>query len=128
MAQASIYRSLNAGISAGFDYLLSTDLVALPTGQPLIDCRFEAHRRYIDIQCMVRGVEQIGVTALSNVALTDEYSPERDIAFYQGVGDFITLRKGSFAIFYPHDAHQPGIAMGVPQTVRKVVIKVALEW
>lgn len=140
----SFYRPLHPLLSQAFDFLLQTDLNTLAPGkhvlegeklfalvndyttQPLATCRFESHRRYTDIQWMVRGSERIGVTNVGGLKVTEPYATERDIAFYQASGDLFTLSPGSFAIFFPHDAHQPGVAIGEPEAVRKVVMKVEL--
>jgi biofilm protein TabA len=139
------YRSIAPQLSQAFDYLLTAPLAELPPGKHTIDgervfalvndyttspvdmCRFEAHRRYTDLQYMVRGIEQIGVTNAGGLHSVEPYAGERDIEFFHGAGDLITLREGQFAIFFPHDAHQPGIAVDSPQEVRKIVVKVALD-
>lgn len=139
------YAPLHPRLAQAFAFLTSTPLAELPTGrqtvdgddvfalvnaystQPLERCRFEAHRRYTDIQLMVRGIEQIGVAEVANLEVDEPYVAERDIAFFQGQGDRITLAEGTFAVFFPHDAHQPGIAVAEPLAVRKVVMKVALD-
>lgn len=145
LENAYLYRNLHARLARAFDFLLTTDLTQLPSGkqtidgdcvfalvndystQPYDECRFEAHRRYTDIQYMVSGIEQIGVIHVGSLKTTESYIAERDIAFFAGQGDRMTLSEGTFAVFFPHDAHQPGIAVGQPQQVRKVVMKVALS-
>ena len=42
------------------------------------------------------------------------------------IGDRVTATAGTFVVFYPHDAHMPGLALGKPSPVRKVVVKVAV--
>jgi YhcH/YjgK/YiaL family protein len=145
LENASLYRSIHRRFGQAFDFLTSTDLAALPPGratvqgeelfalvndystQALEKCRFEAHRKYIDIQLMVRGIERIGVADLSTMGHDEPYIAERDVAFFHGQGDPITLREGTFAIFFPHDAHQPGIAVAEPMQCRKVVVKVHID-
>lgn len=145
LANADLYSSVHSRFAQAFEFLTSTVLTELPSGkqtiegeelfalvndystQPLDICRFEAHRRYIDIQLMVRGREQIGVADLAAMSDDEPYVADRDIAFYRGQGDLITLREGTFAVFFPHDAHQPGIALGEPSLCRKVVVKVLLS-
>ena len=51
-------------------------------------------------------------------------NPEGDIWFYHGPVTGIKMEKGSFAVFFPQDAHAPGIATGDPAPVKKVVVKV----
>lgn len=145
LVHASLYRPIHARFAMAFDYLAATSLTTLPAGrqtiqgdelfalvndyltQPQEKCRFEAHRRYIDIQLMVRGVERIGVANLTALKDNEPYVGERDVAFFHGNGDLITLREGTFAIFFPHDAHQPGIALAEPVQCRKIVVKVLID-
>jgi YhcH/YjgK/YiaL family protein len=45
-----------------------------------------------------------------------------------GSGDWLSLSKGQFAVFYPQDAHCPGIIVGqAAAVVKKVVVKVEVE-
>ena len=82
---------------------------------------FEAHRRYIDIQCVLSGDERIDCADLSHLSPTTAYNEEKDLAMYAGVGSSLMLRKGDFAVFFPDDAHLPCIGEG---KVKKVVIKI----
>ena len=145
LQHAPLYRSIHERFGQAFDFLASTDLTALPSGrktiqgeelfalvndystQPQEKCRFEAHRQYLDIQLMVRGIERIAVADLSTMKDDEPYVAQRDVAFFHGQGDLITLREGTFAIFFPHDAHQPGIALAEPMPCRKVVVKVLIS-
>lgn len=145
LANAAQYRALHPRFGQAFDYLATAPLRDLPSGkqtiqgdelfalvndystQPLEKCRFEAHQRYIDIQLMVRGIERIGVANLAEMTDDESYVADRDVAFYHGQGDLITLSEGVFAIFFPHDAHQPGISVTEPVHCRKIVVKVLLS-
>lgn len=84
----------------------------------------EAHRDYIDIQFLVEGAEKIGVAPLEAMTEEAEGHPDRDIWFYHGPVDEITLTGDRFAVFFPGDAHAPGIALGRPAPCRKCVVKV----
>ncbi|MBQ7545348.1 MAG: YhcH/YjgK/YiaL family protein [Clostridia bacterium] len=91
---------------------------------------FEAHRRYADLQVMIRGTECIGWAALGDTLreTREEYSKGGDIAFYTGeTGMDIRLSAGTCVLLLPQDAHMPCLhADGAPQTVTKIVIKIAL--
>lgn len=87
---------------------------------------WEAHRRYIDLQCVLSGRERIGYAALDRLQAS-EYDPERDVLFAAGHGDTLTLEPGTFALLWPYDAHMPGLAVGEPAPVHKVVIKLAVK-
>ena len=45
-----------------------------------------------------------------------------------GQGDVVTLTGGTFALLFPHDAHMPRLALGAPEPVKKIVIKIAATW
>ncbi len=94
--------------------------------------KFEAHRRFIDIQLLVTGEEIIDVAPLEleGIPLATPYDDENDIAFY---GDpprwsSLAMAPGLFAVFYPDDAHRPGNALpSGPKPVRKAVVKIPVE-
>jgi YhcH/YjgK/YiaL family protein len=89
------------------------------------DCIFEAHRKYIDVQVMLRGEERMGVAPLSRVESVP-YQEERDLTILRGDADFLLLSAGYFTIFFPQDGHIPGVMnQQQPGKVRKAVFKVA---
>ena len=85
----------------------------------------ESHRRYLDIQFVVSGEDCIGwlpVAACSRVS--QAYNSETDLQFFfDRPGTWIDLAAGSFAVFFPQDAHAPLATSG---SIHKVIIKVAL--
>jgi len=104
-------------------------IIALPQGyttKAVADGRLEAHRKYIDIQFILSGEERMGWTPLEG--LTGSFDEEKDLGFYDGSFDMVSVRTGSFAVFYPHDAHAPCLdpTSGFCR-VRKIVIKVLAE-
>ncbi len=91
--------------------------------------RFEAHRRYIDIQLVTEGQEQCYATPLSNVGASEPFSAENDIGFYgePASGEVaLPMLPGTFAVFFPQDAHKPSCDLDVKRPVRKIVVKVAV--
>jgi YhcH/YjgK/YiaL family protein len=142
---ASAYTHLGDGFAKAFDYLRSGRPVGDPVGQHFLDGedvfvnveeyvskpiergRYEAHRRYADVQYVVSGCEQMGYAPLDEVQMTEEYNPAKDIAFYKGQGQMLRVPAGTFAIFLPEDAHMPCIADTEPAPVRKVVVKVRID-
>ena len=90
---------------------------------PLAARRWEAHRRYIDIQFVLDGVELMGYANLDRLA-AGPYDEDKDYLLLEGDGDFFVVRAGTFVIFMPQDAHMPGRVAGVPQAMWKVVVKV----
>jgi len=88
---------------------------------------FEAHRRYADIQYIVKGAERIDYLNISDVIDWTEYNPDSDIHFGKNpkfAPNTVILREGEFAVFFPEDAHAPGIRTESSSEAKKIVIKV----
>jgi YhcH/YjgK/YiaL family protein len=142
LENADVYRGIHPRIAAALDWLRQTDLAALPLGKTVIDgehcfalaqeytpkeaslLKFEAHRRYWDVQCVARGSERMGWAPLSQMSVSEPHDSERDVAFYRGQGQFVLVPAGYFTIFSPQDVHMPGVAAEPLEPVRKVVVKV----
>jgi biofilm protein TabA len=86
----------------------------------------ETHRKYADIQSLVKGREIIGWLRAKGLETEKEYDPERDVEFHKNSADEtkLLLGPGLFAVFYPSDAHKPGCSVGFSEEVRKVVVKI----
>lgn len=97
------------------------------TTKPESDGFWEAHFIYADVQYLVTGRERMGVAPLATMKLKEDRSPAQDLAVYDGDGAFLNLEAGQFTVFFPQDAHMPGIADGDPVAVRKVVVKVRVD-
>jgi YhcH/YjgK/YiaL family protein len=144
LTNAGLYTALGPGIARGLRFLAETDLAGLAQGRHELDgqrlyalvndCtpkppgegRWEAHRRYLDLQYVVSGVEHMGVAPIDRLSAGD-YDADRDMLRLSGAGDYLTFGAGQFMILWPGDAHMPGIDAGVPGPVRKVVVKIAIE-
>lgn len=84
----------------------------------------ECHRRYIDIQILLSGLERIGVCRAADCTAA-AYDEEQDLQKLAGEVSFVTLRPGSFALFFPRDGHMPRLRPRDEATrVRKIVVKV----
>jgi len=96
--------------------------------KPLNETRFESHRKYIDVQYVIQGKEQVGIADVSKARITEPYRSDKDIAHYEATGNYYTATPDVFFIFFPTNAHRPGIATEAhPQTVKKLVIKVMVQ-
>lgn len=143
LANAPLYHSLSPKIAAALQYLTTTDFHSMPLGRHDLDgdamylilheyqtrryeeCRWEAHRRYIDIQCMLKGIELMGIGNITRFA-QEPYEAERDVIWMDGTGDLLTFREGTFMILWPEDAHMPGVMVDEPAHARKAVVKIAV--
>lgn len=133
--------SLHPLFKQAFDYLKNTDFSTMEDGKYIIkndelivniaslvgkdkkEGVIETHKKYIDIQMPILGVEKIGWK--SAFELQEESSPydeEKDIAFYvDRPTAFTKIYPGQFAIYFPEDGHAPGIGQG---NIRKVIVKI----
>jgi YhcH/YjgK/YiaL family protein len=93
------------------------------------DAKYEAHQKYIDIQYVVSGKEQIGVAPMSQKKdIIQPYDATKDIEFLTVTnGENRTALPDRFFIFFPGDAHRPGLKDGENSPVRKVVVKVKVD-
>ena len=140
---AEIYYPLSAHLKIGFEWLKNTDLNSIKDGKYQIDgdniyanvqtyttkesAKYEAHKNYIDIQYMIKGVENIGVASSEDCMTCIEYDEDKDLEFFDYNGDteeMIILKEGDFAVFYPQDLHKPSLKHGNISSVKKVVVKV----
>jgi YhcH/YjgK/YiaL family protein len=142
----SLYLGVHPRLAAAFDYLRQTDLSQVEPGTREIDGRkvyvmvqqyetkvkekgrWEAHRKYIDVQYVLQGMELFGYASLKDLKAI-QYDEAKDFLSLQSdgpAGDFFRVREGTFVILFPQDAHMPGIALSRPSPVKKVVVKVAI--
>lgn len=103
-------------------FLTENDAKALPLGNHALGAgisanvseyapgdggKFEAHRKYIDLQYIVSGNELIEVLPLDEVKDSTGYEP--DIEFFAAqtsASNVLVMNAGTFAVFEPHDAHR----------------------
>jgi len=142
LSNKEIYSNISSKVTRGLTYLKETNLSKLELGKyfiegtdiyvlvqeyetkPKDEMKWESHKKYIDIQHVVSGCEVIGYTNIKNLQLSEKYSLDKDIMFYTGEGDYLTLTKGCFVILFPEDGHKPGICLDKSNLVRKVVVKI----
>ena len=91
--------------------------------------RYEAHEKYVDIQYIVKGVERMEFAETSKLKVTEPYNPEKDMKFLAEpkVIDASIVEEGDYRIFYPEDAHRPGLCVNnTPAKVKKILAKVLI--
>lgn len=102
---------------------------------PREQCRFESHRKYIDIQYCLEGGELIDIEWASYLTPDGPFDHEKDLQFYQNQpqpeqqegGTVLRMTPGDFAIFLPEDAHRPRVGDGRHPSVRKLVVKISRD-
>jgi YhcH/YjgK/YiaL family protein len=96
---------------------------------------FEAHKRYIDIQIVISGLEwTYCINPVEGYKITTPYDKEQDIMFYakepcEQKMTQITLYEGNFAVFFPDDWHMPCISPNkvTSNKIKKIVVKIPIE-
>ena len=129
--------------NTALDYLTKTDLEKLAPGKYAIipdssvyaivtdgptravtQGLWESHRKYIDVQCVVHGAEQMQRAPLSAVTVAKPYNPVIDLANYTGEAPLHYAPAGRIFIFFPTDAHHPSVKADGFDKDKKIVIKV----
>ena len=143
LTEADRYAALHPLFARAFDFLRNTDLKALAPGKHALqgeqlfaiveacagrtrsEAKLECHRRYIDIQLVLEGVDEMGWKPVAEcVDPATDYDNARDIRFFNDApASWITTPPGSFCLFFPDDAHAPLVSAGA---IRKVVVKIAV--
>ncbi len=140
------YLNLNKNLKAGFDFIKNGNLENLEDGRYEIIKdkvfanvqtlttkqkelkRWEAHRKYIDIQYVIKGAECMGYGILRDFGeVEEEYNETKDIEFLKGEKfNYVNVEKGNFVIFYPNDVHAPMLSVEDDTEIKKVIVKVAV--
>ncbi len=135
------YAALNPLFAEALDYLKRNDLLHAELGKTELrgkdlsasvaqtepkkkeEAKLETHNKFIDIQVPLSGTEIMGYTpAICCGEVMKPYDAEKDITFFKGLAQsYIAVEPGMFAIFFPQDAHAPGIT---DSGVKKVIVKV----
>ncbi|MBQ5824981.1 MAG: YhcH/YjgK/YiaL family protein [Clostridia bacterium] len=109
---------------------LSANIATYNTGDAATK-NLEAHRRYADVQIVLKGAERIDWAHISTCTdeISEEFSKGGDIGFYadpEYVSSMV-LDAGTFVYLLPEDAHKPCVNAGADSAeVTKVVFKIKL--
>lgn len=92
-------------------------------------CTFEAHKKYIDIQMVLSGKENLKYVNTDFLSIKEEYNEKQDVMFFNTAdSDTVVLTPFKFAFVMPHEAHKPQVAFNSnPSKVKKVVVKILAE-
>lgn len=112
-------------------YVLEPDrlwiIVERGQGRSRGDSPLEFHRRFIDIQCVLAGDEEMGWAPLTDESAREvAFDRDHDIGFLTSPArTWFHVYPGQFTIFFPQDAHAPLAGTG---PVLKAIAKVAVDW
>jgi YhcH/YjgK/YiaL family protein len=144
LQNAGRYEQTHKGFKAAFDSLKSAKLASLEPGQHPVDgdrvfiliihdtgrgrsgARLEIHRKYIDIQLVIAGHDEIGWKPTAECTQLDgQYDASRDLGFFRDQALlWLPMPPGTFGIFFPEDAHAP---LGGQGALHKAIAKVLVE-
>ena len=135
-------------IQKALSYLKEHDFTDMPSGNyelqgrdlyaqvfermtvPAEQSEAEVHRKYIDLQYLVRGHEQIGYAPdVLTYEVKEDKLEEKDVLFYKNVEreTFLEMKEKDFAVFFPNDIHRPTCMYEEQEVVKKVVLKISVD-
>ena len=135
------YKGLNANLDRLIDYVLACDYDKLVPGRNEVDgdncwllnnvaplvpatAKYERHAKYLDLQIPIDDGE---INTVSPSEALDWEPFVGDNSFAEGpAGMRLDMVPGTFAIFFPGDAHNCGISKAGQAQVRKLVGKARL--
>ncbi|WP_443660608.1 YhcH/YjgK/YiaL family protein [Clostridium algidicarnis] len=142
---AELYYGISPEIKEALNFLKKEDIRNIPVGRydiledkvfalvqeyepsDISEYELESHKRYIDLQFIVRGKESIAYANIKDLHISKEYDEESDYQLLKGPSDILTAKENSFFIFMPEDAHKPGIRLEDCLNVKKIVVKVLIS-
>ncbi len=136
---------LNDRIKIAFEYIVNTNFDNLSAGRHNIDGEnifalvneystqenkqniLEAHKKYIDLQYILKGTEIIEFETLNNQTVYKKYDKESDYILYNKTKSTqLILEPQKWAMFFPNDLHFPGIFYKNSENIKKVVVKILI--
>lgn len=143
LPNAHRYANLHPLFAKVFDYIQNVSLHTLAPGKHAIagddlfviiehvqgrsreSTQLECHRKYIDIQLVLDGVDEMGWKSLADCQNPiDDYNATYDVQLFNSMPTaWVTTPANSFCIFFPEDAHTALVGTG---SIHKAVFKVAV--
>ena len=93
--------------------------------KPMAEGLFEAHRKFIDIQIVVHGDEEIAWAELDDSIEKTPYDEVKDAAYYEASEKHsLYVSEGMFYVAFPHDAHKAIRHTSNGHKFEKIVLKI----
>ncbi|ALI99702.1 YhcH/YjgK/YiaL family protein [Rufibacter tibetensis] len=144
LSNSARYTGMHPLFEQAFTFLKEADVANLPLGKHELvgmelfaiisegpgfskaNAKLEAHRKYIDIQYVITGLDHIGWKDLNACSEASEpYTEEKDIMFFPDKpNSWFDVPASFYTIFFPEDTHAP---LATDEVVRKVVLKIAVQ-
>lgn len=138
------YKGLCPALDTAIEYLLHADLTQLKPGRNEVDgdnvfvnrfdyvsvpeseAIWEGHARYGDIQIMIEGKEQIGVSHSDTLETTVRKEADDFIGYAGPVSNWFPMEDQDVLIVFPEDVHMVKVLLGESMHVSRAVIKFKL--
>jgi biofilm protein TabA len=116
-------------LASGRHTVLGDDVFVLiqhGAGQTKAKAKLECHRKYIDIQLVLGGVDEMGWKPLADCQQAiDSFNTVNDVQFFEDSPlNWLTIPTNKFCIFFPEDAHS---GMVSEHHIHKAVFKIAVN-
>lgn len=140
-----LYKGITPELDLGLDFILNANKV-LPNGVTEIgkgvkaivseyrtkidnENGYEAHRRYIDIQFPIFGIEKVKCSPTEYLTETKEYDFDNDYLLYSGAqsGSDLIIGNGYFLVLFPEDGHMPQLCVEEPMMIKKLTLKIPVK-
>jgi len=127
------FRQINSQTKIGRHELDGENVYVLMqsyTTKPVAEGKFEAHRKYIDVQYVHSGTETMLWAPLALLTkVLKPYDDSSDAALFELVPAALPVRlsAGQFVILFPEDGHVPGRIWETSCEVLKAVAKVRVD-
>lgn len=96
--------------------------------KPLEEGTYEAHRKYIDVQIILEGSEEVAWKPISELTSVIPYDPQKDAERFDGTKEHVMLiSAGMFYAAYPKDGHKPVSHTEKKQSFTKIVMKLPAD-
>ena len=91
---------------------------------------FESHKRVIDIQYAILGVERVFWSPIKDLDIKTPYNKQRDCTIFvnpPASPGCVDIGNSTFAIMFENDGHSPKHCVDVPQLIKKITVKVSVN-
>ena len=145
IGNVELYRNFSSTIYAGLKFIASVKpdialgsynicsgvkvLVTEYETLEVFERGYEAHRRVIDIQYPIIGLERVKWSPIKGMDINIPYDAEKDRTFYRNPspqGTIVDIGQGIFAIMFPQDGHSPQHFIDKPELIKKITVKVSI--
>ncbi|MCR4861365.1 MAG: YhcH/YjgK/YiaL family protein [Ruminococcus sp.] len=141
--------SLREKINCAINRLEKLSLTDMPVGKYIIDsetyftiqeyvtrrednCKYESHKKYIDVHYMICGSERIKVCSCEKLKQDTSYDSAADVSLWLSSENTMSelemvLHSNSYVVLFPEHAHMPGLSVNNEIKVKKIVLKIRIE-